>query len=47
VDVDSVHHIEDLLSPDIKAKFRIVFEDGAHLQDDKIHLGYFKLDKIK
>ena len=47
VDIDSVHHIEDLLSPDLKAKFRILFEDGAHLPEDKIHLGYFKLDKIK
>lgn len=47
VDVDSVHHIEDLISPDLKAKYRIVFDQGADLPDDKIHLGYFKLDKIR
>jgi hypothetical protein len=47
VDVDSVHHIGDLLSPTVKARYRIVFEDGTKLPEDKIHLGYFKLDKIK
>jgi hypothetical protein len=47
VDVDSVHHIEDLISSDLKAKYRIVFDDGTKLAEDKIHLGYFKLDKIR
>ena len=47
VDVDNVHHIEDLLSPELKAKYRIVFEEGTNLPEDKIHLGFFKLDKIK
>ncbi|WCT13764.1 DUF1543 domain-containing protein [Mucilaginibacter jinjuensis] len=47
VDVDSVHHIEDLISPHLKAKYRIVFDDRTDLPDDKIHLGYFKLDKIR
>jgi len=45
--VDNVHHIEDLLSPELKAKYRIVLEEGNNLPEDKIHLGYFKLDKIK
>ena len=47
VAVDSVHHIQDLLSPAIKAKYSIVFGDGTEMPEDKIHLGYFKLDKIK
>lgn len=47
VDVDSVHHINDLLSPALKAQYRIVFGDGTGLPQDEIHLGYFKLDKIK
>ena len=47
LDVDSIHHIEDLISSDLKAKYRIVFADGTKLPDDKIHLGYFKLNKIK
>lgn len=47
VDVDSVHQVEELLSPTIKAKYQIVIADGANLPEDEIHLGYFKLDKIK
>ncbi|MFC0513479.1 DUF1543 domain-containing protein [Mucilaginibacter angelicae] len=47
VDVDSVHHLEDLLSPAQKAKYRIVFNDGTGMPEDEIHLGYFKLDKLK
>ncbi len=47
VNVDSVHHINDLISPAIKAQYKIVFDDGTDLPEDKIHLGYFKLDKIK
>jgi hypothetical protein len=47
IDVDSVHHIEDLLSPAVKTQYRIVFGDGADLPEDEIHLGYFKIDKLK
>jgi hypothetical protein len=47
IDMDSVHYIEDLLSPAPKAQYRIVFCNGTGIPDDKIHLGYFKLDKLK
>lgn len=47
VDIDSLHHIEDLLSPALKAQYRIVFSSGAGMPEDEIHLGYFKLDKLK
>lgn len=47
VDVDSVHHIEDLISPALKAKYRIIFEHRTDAPEDEIHLGYFKLDKLK
>ena len=47
INVDSVHYIEDLLSPAQKAEYRIVFGNGTGIPDDKIHLGYFKLDKLK
>jgi hypothetical protein len=47
VDVDSVHHIEDLISPALKAQYRIVFGDGTGMPEDEIHLGYFKLDRLK
>ena len=47
VDVDSVHHIAELLPPEIKSRYRLLFEDGRGQPEDKIHLGYFKLDKLK
>ncbi|ASU35485.1 DUF1543 domain-containing protein [Mucilaginibacter xinganensis] len=47
VDVDNIHQIEDLLSPTFKEKYRIVIGDGTALPDDEVHLGYFKLDKLK
>ncbi|HEX8018627.1 hypothetical protein [Mucilaginibacter sp.] len=47
IDMDSVHYIEDLLSPAPKAQYRIVFGNGTRIPDEKIHLGYFKLDKLK
>ncbi|UOE52838.1 DUF1543 domain-containing protein [Mucilaginibacter sp. SMC90] len=47
VDVDSVHNVQDLLSPALKAKYHIVFGDGSNMPEDEIHLGYFKLDKLK
>ncbi|OKS86489.1 DUF1543 domain-containing protein [Mucilaginibacter polytrichastri] len=47
VDVDSVHQIEEMLSTEFKEKYQIVMSDGADLPEDEIHLGYFKLDKIK
>ncbi|MCR8558797.1 DUF1543 domain-containing protein [Mucilaginibacter sp. BJC16-A38] len=47
VDVDNVYQIDDLLSPAYKEKYRIVIGDGTETPEDEIHLGYFKLDKLK
>ncbi|MBB6107718.1 protein of unknown function [Mucilaginibacter lappiensis] len=47
VDVDNIYQIEDLLLPVFKEKYRIVISDDTELSGDEIHLGYFKLDKIK
>ncbi|NCD68321.1 DUF1543 domain-containing protein [Mucilaginibacter agri] len=47
VDIDSIHHIEDLIAPHLKVKYKIVVDAQNNLPDDKIHLGYFKLDKIR
>jgi len=47
IDIDSVNQIEELLSPVFKEKYRLVISEGAELPEDEIHLGYFKLDKLK
>ena len=47
VDVDSIHQVEELLSPALKAKYRVVISENTGLPEDEIHLGYFKLEKLK
>lgn len=47
VDVDNIYQIEELLLPAFKENYRLAFSDGANLPEDEVHLGYFKLDKIK
>jgi hypothetical protein len=46
IDVDDIHKIEDILSPDLKEKYRIEIHPGKDLPDDTIHLGYLKLNKL-
>jgi hypothetical protein len=40
-------HLRNIQSPGPKAQYRIVFGNGTGIPDEKIHLGYFKLDKLK
>jgi len=47
IDVDNIYQIEDMLSPNLKEQYRILISEGTELPEDKINLGYFKLDKIK
>jgi hypothetical protein len=47
VDVDNIYQIEELLLPAFKEKYRLAISEGAELREDEIHLGYFKLDKLK
>jgi len=46
IDVDDIYRIEDILSPDQKAQYHIQITPKEGLPEDKIHLGYFKLDKL-
>ena len=47
VDVDNIYQIEELLLPEFKERYRLLFTEDLELPEDEIHLGYFKLDKIK
>ena len=47
VDVDEIYKIEEILDPALKSKFRIKITQADALEEDKIELGYFKLDKLK
>lgn len=47
VDVDDIYKIEDILSPEFKDKYQISISSGSDLPEDPVHLGYFRLDKIR
>lgn len=46
IDVDDIYQIEDILSPAQKELYEIELVPEAGLQEDEIHLGYFKLDLL-
>lgn len=48
IDVDDIYAIEDILAPAFKARYQIqLIPAVAEMAEDQIHLGYFKLDKLK
>jgi len=46
VDVDEILNVEDILPPQQKEKFSLVIEPSDNQSEDKLHIGYLKLDKI-
>ena len=46
IDVDDIYCVDDILTAADKEKYRILITPADDLQEDKITLGYFKLDKI-
>lgn len=48
VDVDDLHVLKDILDKQYKEKFRLFIEEQAedNLEEDVLHIGYFKLDKL-
>ncbi|MBW8684628.1 DUF1543 domain-containing protein [Chitinophaga rhizophila] len=46
IDVDDIYRIEDVLSPEDKAAYRIHLVPDVNNIVDEIHLGYFRLNKI-
>lgn len=47
IDIDDIYKVDDILSDEHKAKYQLVITPGSTLPEDEIHLGYFKLDKLK
>ncbi|GAA4100877.1 DUF1543 domain-containing protein [Mucilaginibacter panaciglaebae] len=45
-DVDDIYNITEMLTPAQKAKYRIRITPAEGLADDKVHLGYFPLNKL-
>jgi len=46
IDIDDIHEIEDILAPQIKAKFTIEAEWTGSIDEDHLNIGYLKLEKI-
>ena len=47
VDVDDMYEIKDVLSDEIKSKFQLKITKTDIETEDKKHIGYLKLEKIK
>ena len=47
IDVDDFYEVEDILPADQKEKYTLQITEAAGLTEDEMHLGYFKLDKLK
>ena len=46
IDVDDIYELEDILSEEFKSKYAIVLSPCTVTQEDELHIGYFKLDKL-
>lgn len=46
LDVDDMHKVEDLLSPDFKEKYHIQITPSAFAVEDELHIGYVKLGPL-
>ena len=46
IDVDDIYRIDEILSPAQKEKYQIVLTPAEDLPADRVHLGYFKLEKL-
>lgn len=46
IDVDDIYKLEDLITPEEKDQYRIEISPSSGFEEDDIHLGYFKLDKL-
>lgn len=46
IDVDDIYEISDILSPLHKKQYSILLTPTDSQEEDEIHLGYFKMDKL-
>lgn len=47
VDVDDLYEIEDILSPEQKANYRIELFETSGVPEDSMHLGYIKMSLLE
>lgn len=47
VDVDDIYHIEEILPEKMKSQYSIVLKPALEKQEDELHIGYLKMDRLK
>ncbi len=47
IDVDDIAAIEDILPENAKQKFQIVISKADKTPEDEIHLGYYKIERLR
>ena len=46
IDVDDIFNVADILAPELKEKFALKISENNMNFEDKLHIGYLKLEKI-
>lgn len=46
IDVDDIFNIEDILPLSMKQKYKLRLTPKSNLPEDKIHLGYFRIENV-
>jgi len=46
IDVDDIFNVADILSYELKEKFALKISENNMNFEDKLHIGYLKLEKI-
>lgn len=46
IDVDDIFNVADILAPELKEKFALKISENNMKFEDKLHIGYLKLEKI-
>lgn len=46
IDVDDIYAIEDILPSEMKKAYSILLNPTNEIQEDELHIGYIKLDKL-
>lgn len=46
IDVDDIYNIEDILAPHDKEKYQLKISKAENIQEDTLHIGYLKIDKL-
>lgn len=47
IDIDDAFPVKEILAPEFTESFELLITPMEHLEEDPLHIGYLKIDKIK